>query len=431
MERILQAAKRRKKGRRMGEPRVVSREEVEGMDLDVRVELIRALIPLGLLGVDEMLKAELEELAGARYARKTEGRKPRRHGTNRGSVRLAGQWVPIRVPRERGEGGEVPLQSYRALREREGAVDERLLRGVLYGLSCRNYERAALEVPGALGLAKSSVSRAFVEASAARLRAFQERDLSGEDFVALFLDGKSFAADQMLIALGVTMGGEKRLVGFVQSDTENSKVLAPFFRSLLERGLDISRGLLVVLDGGKGLRKGVELAFNRGGRRALVQRCHWHKRENVVKPLAKGEQGMWRKRLARAWERPTYGEARSALLALHRELEERNLSAAGSLEEGFEETLTLHRLGVFALLGRSLKTTNCIESVLSRVEERCAKVDHWRNSGQKHRWLAASLLDIEPRLKRIKGYRHLPKLREAIQRELEIAKENAASEEAA
>lgn len=408
---------------------MVSREEVEGLDLDARVELIRALIPLGLLGVHEMLKAELEELAGARYARKAAGL--RRHGSNPGSVRLAGQWVPLRVPRVRGERGEVPLRSYRALREREGAVEERLLRGVLYGLSCRNYERAALEVPGALGLAKSSVSRAFVEASAARLREFQERDLSGEDFLVLFLDGKSFADDGMVIALGVTVDGQKRLLGFVQSDTENSQVLAPFLRGLLERGLDISRGVLVVVDGGKGLRRAVEVAFNRGARRALVQRCQWHKRENVVKPLPKGEQVLWRKRLARAWERPTYGEALSALLRLHRELEERNLSAAGSLEEGFEETLTLHRLGVFALLGRSLRTTNVIESVLSLVEERCAKVDAWVNSRQKHRWLAASLLDIEPRLRRIKGYRHLPKLREALQRELEIGKEQTASREAA
>ena len=431
MESILQVAKRRKKCRRMGEARVVRREEVEAMGLDARVELIRALIPLGLLGVHEMLEAEVEELAGSRYARKAEACRPRRYGSNPGSVRLAGQWAPMRVPRLRGKAGEIPLMGYRALREADGAVSERLLRGVLYGLSCRNYERAALEVPGALGLARSSVSRAFVEASAAKLRQFQERDLSGEDFLVLFLDGKSFAEDEMVIALGVTMGGEKRLLGFVQSDTESAKVLAPFLKGLLERGLDVSRGILVVVDGGKGLRKAVEVAFNRGGKRALVQRCHWHKRENVVKPLPKSEQALWRGRLGRAWERPTYGEARPALLRLHRELEERNLSAAASLEEGFEETLTLHRLGVFALLGRSLKSTNVIESVLSQVEGYCAKVDAWTNSSQKHRWLAASLLDIEPRLRRIKGWRHLPKLREALRREMKIENERKTSREAA
>ena len=110
----------------------------------------------------------------------------------------------------------------------------------------------------------------------------------------------------------------------------------------------------------------------------------------------------------------------SAFGQLHSELEERNQSAAKSLEEGFEETLTLHRLGVFAVLGRSLKTTNCLESVNALVEERCAKIDHWKNSSQRHRWLATALADIEPRLRKVMGYRHLPKLREALKQELKI-----------
>jgi transposase-like protein len=107
-------------------------------------------------------------------------------------------------------------------------------------------------------------------------------------------------------------------------------------------------------------------------------------------------------------------------LGLHAELEDRNQSAARSLMEGLEETLTLPRLGVFGVLGRSLKTTNCLESVNALVEERCSKVDYWKNSSQKQRWLATALLDIEPRLRKVQGYRHLPKLREAIKRELKI-----------
>ena len=129
--------------------------------------------------------------------------------------------------------------------------------------------------------------------------------------------------------------------------------------------------------------------------------------------LSKTEQVVWRRRLQRAYERPEYNEARAAL-------EERNQSGAASLEEGLEETLTLHRLGVYGVLGRSFKTTNCLESVNALVEERCAKVDHWKNSSQRQRWLATALIDIEPRLRRVIGYRHLPKLREALKRELKI-----------
>jgi transposase-like protein len=245
----------------------------------------------------------------------------------------------------------------------------------------------------------------------------QERDLSGEDVVALFLDGKTFADATMVVALGITLYGEKRFLGFIETDTENERVLTPFLRSLLERGLDISQGLLVVIDGGKGLRAAVKKAFRN---RALVQRCQWHKRENVVSYLSRSEQTPLRKRLQRAYDRPEYDEALKALTQIHGELEERNQSAAASLEEGLEETLTLHRLGVYAVLGRSFKTTNCLESVNALVEERCAKVDHWKNSSQRQRWLATALVDIEPRLRKVVGYRHLSKLREALQRELKI-----------
>ena len=219
----------------------------------------------------------------------------------------------------------------------------------------------------------------------------------------------------MVIALGITMTGEKRFLGFVETDTENAQVLTPFLRSLLERGLDISQGVLVILDGGKGLRAAVRKAFRR---RAVVQRCQWHKRENVVSYLAKTEQPLWRQRLQRAYHRPEYDEAVAALRQLHGELEDRNQSAARSLTEGFDETLTLHRLGLYGVLGRSLKTTNCLESINALVEERCAKVDRWQNSSQRHRWLATALVDIEPRLRKVMGYRALQRTRRPQRRKL-------------
>jgi len=405
----------RKRKRRLGEIQVMAREEYGGLDLDAKVELIRSLIPLGLMHVRELLDDEVLALAGPRHARDDSG-VGMRYGSNPGTVRLAGQRIAIRVPRVRGRKGEVPLRSYQALHG-SGEVDDGLLRRVLYGISCRNYAGAAEAIPGALGLSSSSVSRSFVEASAAKLKEFQERDLSGETYVALFLDGKSFAEATLVVALGVTARGDKRFLGFVETDTENEKVLTPFLRSLVERGLDSSSGLLVVLDGGKGLRSAVTQVFKK---RAAVQRCQWHKRENVVSYLPKSEQAHWRRRLQRAYDRPTYGEAKAALLALYRELEQRNQSAAASLAEGLEETLTLHRLGVYEVLGASFKTTNCLESVNALVEERCAKVDDWKTSNQRHRWLATALLDIEPRLRRVRGHQHLPKLQAALRRALKI-----------
>jgi transposase-like protein len=427
MRSVVRSVRKRKKARVLGEVQVVGREKYEGLAVDTKVELIRALVPLGLMHVQQLLDDEVTALAGARYARET-GCVGARHGSNPGTVRLAGQRLPIRVPRVRSARGELPLRAYAALHGSRGDIDEAVLRRVLYGISCRNYEAAAGAIPGAIGLSSSTVSRTFVAASAAKLQEFQERDLRGEDLVAVFLDGKTFADSTLVIAMGVRATGEKRFLGFVETDTENEAVLTPFLRSLLERGLDISRGLLVIVDGGKGLRAAVRRAFKA---LALVQRCQWHKRENVVRYLPKREQATWRRRLQRAYDRPTYAEARAALQVLAEELEQKNQSAAASLAEGLEETLTLHKLGLYGVLGRSLKTTNCLESVNALVEERCAKVDCWKNSRQRHRWLATALLDIEPRMRKVKGHKHLPALRDALQRELKIEAKTAESVEEA
>ena len=412
----------------MGEPSELDWEAIEALNAEARIELIQALIPVALAEVGRALGEEVEHLAGQRHARKGEGESYYRHGSNPGSVRLGGQRHPVQVPRVRGPEGEVRLESYDRLHGASGDVDEGLYRKVLLGISCRDYEAAVEAVPGAIGLSKSTVSREFKKATARQLKAFQERDLSQYDVVAVFLDGKSFAEDQMVIALGSLLNGDKVFLGFVQTDTENARAIRIFLRGLADRGLDLSAGALMVIDGSKGLKAGAEAAF-RG--QVLIQRCQWHKRENVVSYLPRKEQTYWRGRLQRAYERPTYKEAKRELTAIRSELEELNQSAVASLDEGLEETLTLHRLGVFALVGRSLKTTNIIESVNAQAEQRCGRVDHWRNSNQKQRWLAAALLNIEPRLRKLSGYRHLPSLRTAIQKELGIIHPNSAVHTAA
>ena len=152
MSSVLRPVRKRKKSRTLGPVDVIRREDYGELELDAKVELIRSLVPLGLMHVKEMLDEEVMALAGARYARKDASIGGRRHGSNPGTVGLAGQRVPIRVPRiRRVAGGEIPLRSYAALHD-EGAVNDRLLTRVLYGISCRNYEAAAEAIPGAIGL---------------------------------------------------------------------------------------------------------------------------------------------------------------------------------------------------------------------------------------------------------------------------------------
>jgi len=384
--------------------------------LDVKVALIQALIPVGLQAVAEELEAEVHRLAGPKHQRTGGLPGAVRWGRQRGSIYLADQKLPITYQRVRDlpRNRELPLPTYQRFQEPR-AADVGLFRKVLFGLSCRDYEAAAEAVPAAFGLSPSSISRRFIRASAKQLHALQARRLKPYDVVALVLDGKTFAEDSMVIALGITLTGEKVILGFVQTATENERVCAAFLRELVERGLRTAQGLLVVIDGAKGLRKAIQTVF---GDHGLVQRCQWHKRENVLAYLPKRQRAMWCRKLQAAYDQPTYVEAKAALLRIRQELRLINESAVASLDEGFEETLTLHRLGVFAVLGRSLKTTNCLESLNALLGQRTDKVDRWRTSDQKQRWLAAALLDIEPRLNRIAGFRALPVLRQALQAKL-------------
>lgn len=413
--RVRRRSKRRGHEDTVETERTKAAEDVAG-SLNSRVELIQALIPLGLEAVGDVLHQEVTALAGARYQRS--GGQPgyARWGSQRGSVFLADHKVAIEVPRvrDRGRDLEVPLATYQSLREPRRA-EEAALRKVLKGLSCREYESCVEPVAETFGLKASSLSRRFKRASARKLLELTERDLGVYDIVAIFLDGKTFGQDEMVIAMGVTLEGQKVILGFVQTATENEAVCSAFLRGLVERGLKVDQGLLCIIDGAKGLRKAVDKAF---GNQAAVQRCQWHKRENVVRYLPAGEQTTFRRKLQTAYEQPTYAKAKAALSRVRSELTRLNASAVNSLDEGLEETLTLHRLGLFKELGRSFKTTNCLENLNALVAQRTDKVDCWRNSDQKQRWLATTLLDIEPRLRLVCGYKQMIRLRTALQMNL-------------
>ena len=367
--------------------------------------LIQALIPLGLQAVAETLEAEVVALADARYGLARDRGGVVRWGQQPGLVYLADQKLPIPVPwvRDCVANQEIPLGTYARLQQPRTA-DAGLFRKILVGLTCRQYAACAEAVPKAFGLSSSGVSCRFIQASAHQLQPLCERRLDQDEFVAVVLDGKMFAADAMVIALGILFQGQKKILGVVQTATEHASVCVAFLRTLVARGLRVEAGLLCVIDGAKGLRTAIQTVF---GAQALVQRCQWHKRENVVRYLPTSQQAAWRRRLQQAYEPPTYAEAKTALGQLRHELWRINLSAVTSLGA----MLTLHRLGVFPMLGVSLKTTNCLESLNAQLGQLTDKVDHWRTSDQKHRWVVSALLHIEPRLRRIKGYRYLPRLR--------------------
>lgn len=396
---------------------VMKLKEYGALEVDSRVALIQELIPIGLMHIADELRREVEELAGERYKRGGIAGYDR-WGEQEGSVYILDQKIPIKVSRVRDtiNNREVSLSTYKKLQQPAGKAEDKLLKKVLYGLSCRDYRECSEAIPEALSLSPSTVSRRYIRASNKKLKELTDRRLSQYDFVSVVMDGKAFGDDGMIIALGGTAEGRKVMLGIIQSSTENHKVCKDFLLKLIDRGLKYDKGLLCVIDGAKGIRKAINEVFGIYG---IVQRCQWHKRENIAAYLPKHLIEEFRKKLQDAYGKEDYKKAKAALQAIKTELRLINESAVNSLEEGFEETLTIQRLGMHRELMRSFKTTNMIESVMALVGQRTDKVDYWKNSNQKQRWVATSLLSIEQRLNRVKGYRHLIELRNALQREIQ------------
>lgn len=291
------------------------------------------------------------------------------------------------------------------------AVAEKLV----CGLSTRKYRRAVGAVLDGYGIARSRVSRHFVRATAQQLEQLCARRLENLNLVALLIDGIEFAGQVLVVALGVDENGQKHVLGLWQGATENATVCRALLEDLVERGLNLRRRYLVVIDGSQALRAAVERVF---GERAEVQRCQLHKRRNVKEHLPEHCRAPYDRQIRAAYAMTGYGEAKTALERIWRQLCDVNPSAARSLEEGMEETLTLHRLGVSPLLRRSLSTTHVIESCLSTVRHVARHVKRWQGGDHIARWSAAGLLEAEKKFRRVKGYRELKELNRILNPEL-------------
>jgi transposase-like protein len=264
-----------------------------------------------------------------------------------------------------------------------------VLKNMILGISSRNYEEAVSGFMKGYGIKKSSVSRHFVKATAEQMREFLERDLSGLDLLAIFIDGIEFKGHLLVVAMGLDRDGRKHVLGLWQGATENAEVCKSLLEDMTRRGLNTGKDYLFVLDGSKALRSAVARVF---GAEAPVQRCQAHKRRNVLKHLPEEHQGAVDARISAAYKMADYDEARKSLDLTVRYLERLNPDAAASLKEGLEETLTVHRLGITGLLRKTLSTTNPLESCFSVTRTITGRVKRWRGGDMAQRWAAAALL---------------------------------------
>jgi transposase-like protein len=331
--------------------------------------------------------------------------------------------VILERPRLRGrDNKEIPLETYEAFRDSRG-MRSSVMKNMVLGISSRNYEEAVEGFVRGYGIKKSSVSRHFVKATAEQMREFLERDLSGLDLVAIFIDGIEFKGHLLVVALGLNKDGRKHVLGLWQGATENATVCASLLEDIARRGLNTGKDYLFVLDGSKALRSAVAKVF---GTETLVQRCQAHKRRNVRKHLPEKHQHTIDARISAAYKMKDYDEARASLDLTVRYLQRLNPDAAASLKEGLEETLTVHKLGITGLLRKTLATTNPIESCFSVTRTITGRVKRWRGDDMVQRWAVASLLRAEKKFKRVKGYREIPKLTAALQQKSIDGKEAAA-----
>jgi putative transposase len=360
----------------------------------------------GLALMQTVMEEEVRHLAGERHQQHA-GRRAHRWGKEDGYCVVDGQKVPIQKTRLRTpDKREQRLGSYE-LFQRSGPLQAGVWDKMMRGLSTRNYGAVVKDFHNAYGVEKSAVSENFIEASREKVKQLMERPLGELRLCAVLIDGTPFKDRQMIAALGIGCDGTKTVLGIREGATENAGVVSALLSELVERGLDFSTPRLYVLDGGKALAAAVR---KHAGEAAFIQRCQVHKKRNVVDHLPDEHKADVKRKLQNAYEMADYADAKRALDRLHRELMDLNPSAARSLEEGMEETLTVHKLRVPDQLRRTLCCTNVIESAFSIVETVCRNVKRWRDGDHIERWVGSGLLVAERQFRKVIGHRQIPLL---------------------
>ena len=395
-----------------------AREVQLPLDVEALVEMTRQslssfAVEVGLRVAQCLLEDEVTQRCGERHERQP-GRQETRFGHQPGFITIASQKVSLAKPRVRSTNGrgEADLERYRLLQSPE-AMPQAALEHLVNGVSTRRYEQVVQLARQGFGVKKSSVSRGFVRASAAEVERLAERRFEDERFAVIFVDAQPYASEMMVVALGITTSGEKRLLGLRQGATENATVVTSLLEELRERGVRTDVPTLFVLDGAKALRAAVIRVW---GKFAVIQRCQVHKRRNVEAHLPDKHHDELRQRLNAAYHETNQAQALALLRATAQWLRRISPAAAASLEEGLEETLTVVRLGVPELLRKTLATTNPIESAFSVAESVTRRVKRWRDGNMRERWCVAGLVDAESRFNRVKGHKHLPQFLTALER---------------
>ena len=378
--------------------------------------LLALAVGTGLQVMAAMFAEDAVRLCGPQ-GRHNPDRAGYRHGSEAGSVTLGGRRVPVTRPRVRAAGGsgELHLPSYDLFSSTE-ILSQLAMEKMLAGLSSRRYG-AGLEPAGqavqdqAAATSKSAVSRRFVAVTETALAELMSRRLDDLDLVAFMVDGVHFGEHTCVVALGIGIDGAKHPLAVEEGSTENATLVTGLITGLRERGLDVTKPILAVLDGAKALARAVKDVFDK----PLIQRCQQHKIKNVRDKLPERLRAVAERRMRQAYHAESALQAEGLLTELAGELDKTHPGAAASLREGMAETLTILRLGVPPTLARTLRSTNPVESMIEICREHSKNVKRWRDGTMALRWCAAGMLEADHQFRRVNGHLHLPKLRAALE----------------
>ncbi len=384
---------------------------------DMREGLLALAVGAGLQVMQQLMDTDVTAVCGPR-GKHDPDRAATRHGAERGSVTLGGRRVPVARPRVRATdgSGEVPVPAYELFNSTE-LLGKMAMERMLGGLSTRRYPVGLEPVGEAVGevarsTSKSAVSRKFVAMTEHALADLLVKDLTDLDLVAIMIDGVHFGDHLCVVALGIDIEGTKHPLALVEGSTENTTLVRGLLVGLRERGLDVTRPVLAVLDGAKALAAAVNEVFDH----PVIARCQIHKLRNVRDHLPEKMRGPVTRRMREAYHADSALEAQALLEALAKELDKTHPGAAGSLREGMAETLTVLRLDLPPTLARTLRSTNAIESMISICRDHARNVKRWRDGQMALRWCAAGMVEASGQFRRVNGHLHLPALRAALER---------------
>jgi putative transposase len=381
--------------------------------------LLALAVGAGLQVMQTLMEESVVALAGSK-SKHDPDRVAVRHGHEQGSVTLGGRRVPVQRPRVRAAdgSGELPVAAYQLFSGTE-LLGRLALERMLHGLSTRRYpvglepvgaqvatgRHGHLEVGGLPTVCRHDPQRPGRAAgrgsvhprpglAAGRRRPLRRAHLRGRP---RHRPGRDQAP------AGAGGGGHRE-----------RHLARELLVGLRERGLEVTRPILVVIDGAKALRRAVLDVFDH----PVIGRCQQHKIRNVRDKLPERLGGPVEHRMRTAYHAASALDAQAQLLTLARELDKTHPGAAASLREGLPETLTVLRLGVPPTLARTLRSTNTIESMISICREHAGNVKRWQDGQMALRWCAAGMIEAAKQFRRVNGYRHLPALRAALEAEV-------------